>query len=174
MLGLGLRFRTEMVCECRFPRLRRGRGLRYGSGKSPRLATRPLTLRTWLCRLGKGGRVFGVGKGNSLFCLLRDESREYCSRGAEAEADLLDAARRSDEKFGLYGFGADFRYWSERCRGSSVASSLRPMSSKWLTSVSTLSSEPIELRDDDFEDFEVVIPGGEPGLGVGSPCTGRS
>jgi len=40
------------------------------------------------------------------------------------------------------------------------------MSSKWLTSASTLpSSDGSELSDEDLEDFEAVMPGGEPGPG---------
>lgn len=53
--------------------------------------------------------------------------------------------------------------------GSCWASSSSPISSKWLTSARTLlSSDSIELKDDDLEDLEVVMPGGEPGPGLGS------
>lgn len=39
------------------------------------------------------------------------------------------------------------------------------MSSKWLTSDNTLlSSELKEWKDDDFEDLDAVMPGGDPGL----------
>jgi len=49
------------------------------------------------------------------------------------------------------------------------------MSSKWLISARTLlSSEPVELREDDLEDFEGVMLGGEPGLGDGRSWIDRS
>jgi len=49
------------------------------------------------------------------------------------------------------------------------------MSSKWLMSASTLlSSDPLELKEDDFEDLEGVMLGGESALGEGRSCNVRS
>jgi len=49
------------------------------------------------------------------------------------------------------------------------------MSSKWATSPSTLSSsDGRELRDEDLEDFEAVMPGGEPGPGRTASFNGFS
>jgi hypothetical protein len=59
----------------------------------------------------------------------------------------------------------------EASRGSTWASS-SPISSKWATSPRTLSSsEGSELSDEDLEDFEAVIPGGE--LGPERPVSFR-
>jgi len=49
------------------------------------------------------------------------------------------------------------------------------MSSKWLISARTLlSSDPEEPKEDDFEDLDGVMLGGEPGLGDGRSCRVRS
>jgi hypothetical protein len=49
------------------------------------------------------------------------------------------------------------------------------MSSKWATSARTLSSsDGIELSDEDLEDFEAVMPGGEPGPGDRASFSGFS
>jgi len=87
-----------------------------------------------------------------------------CNLGVEAESGLLVAARVSAAKLGLNGFG--FLTWlSERRRGS-IPPSSSPMSSKWLTSSSTLpSSEAMELREEDLDDLEAVRLGGEFGPG---------
>jgi len=62
--GLGLRCLREATdVEDRLPRLRIGRGAVWGSGRSPKLATRPLTDRSWFCagKFGKVGRVLATG-----------------------------------------------------------------------------------------------------------------
>jgi hypothetical protein len=96
--GLGLRCRMD-VCEDRRLGPRNGRGLVYGSGRSPRLATRPLVVRIWLCRIGKVGLNLGrvdESDGRRVF----EASREYCSRGVEDDTGLFVTARNSEENDG--------------------------------------------------------------------------
>lgn len=97
----------------------------------------------------------------------------FCNLGVDAESGLLLAARVSAAKLGLNGFG--FLIWlSERRRGS-ISPSSSPMSSKWLTSSSALpSSEAIELREEDLDDLEAVMLGGEFGPGNTASSTGLS
>ncbi len=102
-LGLGLRFRPNDDCEFLRPRVRKGRGPVKDSGmRSPRLGVRPLGLRSWLCKPCNVGRTLSAGTGaESRCCRVLDESREYCSRGVEADTGRFEAARRSEEKEGL-------------------------------------------------------------------------
>ena len=66
----------------------------------------------------------------------------------------------------MKGTAEGLSWWSE-CIGCRWSSS-RPISSKWLTSARTLlSSSPRDLKEEDLEDLEVVMLGGELGAGLG-------
>lgn len=113
------------------------RGAVRGSVKAVKLVLLGLEAYTLVCRVGKGGRFLGAFLADARFLL------EGCLVGRVGRILISEGLLRV------------------------VVSSSRPISSKWLMSARTLPSSLLrEWKEDDLELLEVVIPGGDPGLGM--------